>query len=587
VTYKRALLSRVSERPRIVGSVLFELAAYSLCLFWLFSSTIESMVAIWWRSDTYSHGFLIAPISAWLIWRQRHRLEGLTTDIYWPALLGVMVAGFIWLVGQLVDALVVQQFALVLLWICGVVHLLGIRVSKPLSFALLFLFFMVPVGEDLVGPMMNFTADFTVWLVKLSGIPVYREGLFFSLPSGNWSVVEACSGVRYLIASFCLGCLYAYLTFQRLSKRLLFVLLALLVPVLANGLRAYGIVMIGHLSDMSLATGVDHLIYGWLFFGLVMLALFSIGALFSDRSTSATDLNQQTQGLAHQQAEAVGDLRLSMEWGKERTLASVLLLLLLILWPLLADRIDARPLPVAQGTLQAPLQVLSQSTLQASFQVSLEERLLAPLKHEDTDSSVVRPPPQWQISALANETWRPASFARDKARVLALEEQEQSKNQILLIEQGYEREQVRLTLFVRHYLSQESGRELITSANRLLSAEQRQWRITTHQTRRVQIAQQTWSMQQAVIKKAGDARLVWSWYQIGGWNTGNHYWAKLLEVYQRLSFGSRGASEITLLLNMEAGEPDNLETAQVELMEFMQQALPSLTRSLEQAELRP
>jgi len=276
-----------------------------------------------------------------------------------------------------------------------------------------------------------------------------------------------------------------------------------------------------------------------------------------------------------------------MEWGKERTLASVLLLLLLILWPLLADRIDARPLPVAQGTLQSPLQVLSQSTLQASSQVSLEERLLAPLQHEDTDSSVVRPPPQWQISALANETWRPASFARDKARVLALEEQEQSKNQILLIEQGYEREQVRLTLFVRHYMSQESGRELITSANRLLSAEQRQWRITTHQTRRVELAQQTWSVQQAVIKKAGDARLVWSWYQIGGWNTGNNYWAKLLEVYQRLSFGSRGASEITLVLNLEAHEPENLETAQIELMEFMQQALPSLTRSLEQAELRP
>jgi len=574
VTYKWALLSRVSERPRIAWSVLFELAAYSLCLFWLFSSTIESMVAIWWRSDTYSHGFLIAPISAWLIWRQRHRLEDLTTDIYWPALLGVMVAGFIWLAGQLVDALVVQQFALVLLWICGVVHLLGIRVSKPLAFALLFLFFMVPVGEDLVGPMMQFTADFTVWLVKLSGIPVYREGLFFSLPSGNWSVVEACSGVRYLIASFCLGCLYAYLTFQRLCKRLLFVLLALLVPVLANGLRAYGIVMIGHLSDMSLATGIDHLIYGWLFFGLVMLALFSIGALFRDTGPDAAEQYSPPSDIADRQAVSTSGLRL-VRWGRERLLGSVILLLLLAFWPLLADRIDARPQPVAQGALQAPLHE------------SLQELRQMQLPQLSSNSPALRPADQWQASAMPKGHWRPASFSRDLALISESGKKKPDGAQILLLEQGYRREQLRLSLFVRHYMSQAPGRELITSANRLLALEQRQWRLLARQTHRLELAKQAWSVEQSLIKAADRKKLVWSWYQIGGWNTGNHYWAKLLEVYQRLSFGSRGASEITLVLNMEAGEPDNLETAQVELMEFMQQALPPLTRSLEQAELRP
>ena len=71
------------------------------------------------------------------------------------------------------------------------------------------------MGEDLVPPMMDLTAATTVWLVKLTGIPVYREGLYFTLPSGDWSVVEACSGVRYLIASFTLGLLYAHLSYRR------------------------------------------------------------------------------------------------------------------------------------------------------------------------------------------------------------------------------------------------------------------------------------------------------------------------------------------------------------------------------------
>jgi EpsI family protein len=63
-----------------------------------------------------------------------------------------------------------------------------------------------------------------------------------------------------------------------------------LVPVLANGLRAYMIVMIGHLSGMELATGVDHLIYGWLFFGLVMFVMFWIGSYWrEDTDTPAVD----------------------------------------------------------------------------------------------------------------------------------------------------------------------------------------------------------------------------------------------------------------------------------------------------------
>ena len=91
-------------------------------------------------------------------------------------------------------------------------------------------------------------------------------------------MVEACSGVRYLIASVMVGTLFAYLTYQSLARRIAFVAVSFLVPVLANWLRAYMIVMLGHLSGNKLAVGVDHLIYGWVFFGVVMLLMFWIGA---------------------------------------------------------------------------------------------------------------------------------------------------------------------------------------------------------------------------------------------------------------------------------------------------------------------
>ncbi|UUZ51375.1 exosortase [Massilia sp. B-10] len=105
-----------------------------------------------------------------------------------------------------------------------------------------------------------------------------RNGTHFELPTGNWSVVEACSGVRYLISSVTIGCLYAYLTYRSKLRRAVFIAASIVVPVIANGLRAYMIVMIGHTSNMALATGVDHLIYGWIFFGIVMFIMFWIGS---------------------------------------------------------------------------------------------------------------------------------------------------------------------------------------------------------------------------------------------------------------------------------------------------------------------
>ncbi len=155
-----------------------------------------------------------------------------------------------------------------------------------IAFPLAFLFLGVPFGEAFLPRLMDWTAEFTVGALRLSGIPVYREGNFFAIPSGQWSVVEACSGLRYLIASLTVGALFAYLNYQRMRKRVLFVALSIVVPVLANFLRAYMIVMIGHLSNMKLAVGVDHFLYGWVFFGIVIGLLFWLGSFWRDPAPS-------------------------------------------------------------------------------------------------------------------------------------------------------------------------------------------------------------------------------------------------------------------------------------------------------------
>lgn len=247
-----------------------------------FYPTWASIVSIWERSETFAHGYLVVPISLWLIWLRRENFRDLRPSFSWLAVFFVLGCGFLWLVADLVSVLVIRQWAVVGILVGGIWAVLGNRTAGQMLFPLLFLFLMVPFGEEFIPWLMDFTADFVVGMLRLTGISVYREGTFFTLSSGNWSVVEGCSGLRYLIASFTLGTVYAYLNYNSLIKRSVIMVASFLVPIIANGFRAYMIVMIGHLSSMKLATGVDHIIYGWVFFGLVMLLMFYVGSFWQD-----------------------------------------------------------------------------------------------------------------------------------------------------------------------------------------------------------------------------------------------------------------------------------------------------------------
>ncbi len=257
--------------------------------------SVVSMVQTWERSGTYAHGFVVFPVSAWLIWRQRAALALVTPRPFLPGALMLGVLSCVWLVGWLTTIQTFQEFALVasvpiLIW-----TILGNRAAYTIGAPLAFMLFAWPFGEFLVPPMIDWTADFAVSALRVTGIPVYREGNNFVIPSGSWSVVDACSGIRYLIASFYAGCIFAALNYRSVKRRLLFLGFCTLVPILANWIRAYLIVLIGYLSDNRIATGIDHVIYGWIFFGLVMAIVFYIGMRFSDVKIDAPSAPSSTQ----------------------------------------------------------------------------------------------------------------------------------------------------------------------------------------------------------------------------------------------------------------------------------------------------
>jgi exosortase A len=270
-------LSRLQPRWAAFIAGLLVLAVLAI-----FHETTLDMYSIWMRSGTFTHCLLVLPISAWLMWERRAALKAVG---FVPAALPLLFlagAAVLWVMGEAVSAAVVSHFSLAFMVIALVWLVWGHRAAWLAIFPLAFILFAVPFGEFLTPMLMQYTAKFTVMLVRASGVPVYQEGMSFVIPSGRWSVVEACSGIRYLIASVMVGVLFAYLNYRSTRRRIYFVLAALIVPLIANWLRAYLIVMLGHLSGNKLAVGADHLVYGWVFFGLVIGVLFWVGSLWRE-----------------------------------------------------------------------------------------------------------------------------------------------------------------------------------------------------------------------------------------------------------------------------------------------------------------
>ncbi|MCX7274473.1 MAG: exosortase A [Burkholderiales bacterium] len=295
----------ISLPPKPAPAVLAAALAFAVttaAMVLLFLPSWQSMASIWWNNETYTHGMLVPLVTAWLIWRERAAVAGMTpkpTRLTLPVLLP---CGAAWLVAYLAGINSVQHFAVVAMLPCLFVLFFGWRIAWKLAFPLAFLFFAVPFGEFLMPWLMDRTADFTVLALQVSGVPVLRDGRNFVLPSGRWSVVEACSGLRYLLAAIPLAMLYAYLSFRSMRTRALYVGIVVLVALVANWMRAYLIVMLGHLSSMKLAAGVDHLIYGWLFFGIVLGGAFWFGSLLPDLPVTGRSRSRRRRRTADAEA---------------------------------------------------------------------------------------------------------------------------------------------------------------------------------------------------------------------------------------------------------------------------------------------
>lgn len=499
-----------------VGAWIAVVVAF-LAPFLFYFGTAKSIVAVWNSSETFAHGYIILPISLWLIWRRRANFVVMQPTPWWPALGLVLLVGLGWLLARMGEVQVAMQYAFVAMLPVIGLAVLGRRLAWSLAFPLLFLLMAVPFGEIFIDPLISFTADFTVRALQMTGIPVLRNGTRFEIPTGSWSVVEACSGVRYLISSVTLGWLYAYLTYRSTTRRALFMLVAVLVPVVANGLRAYMIVMIGHLSSMQFAVGVDHLIYGWVFFGLVMFLMFWIGGFWrQDQPDDAVAVTASG-----------GTLHLSdITAGKYASVTTMVLAALACtaIWPLAAhysDRANYNPKPVRLGdiaTTWAPVAAFS--------------------------------------------TWTPHFAPADAtlSRVFG---------------QPGITEPSPVALSILYYRNQRNGKAVISSTNRLVEQDST-FHVLHPVLRNETIGLNTLALRESTVSSSAGTILIWYCYWIDGQFIASNYGGKLVQAKAKLLM--RGDDGSALILSAPyLGDADQ---ARRSMRAFLGTNLPAIEAAL-------
>jgi exosortase A len=392
--------SRVVTWPFALVVFLSGLLALALA----FTAEGAAAIATWENSTAYNHCWLVLPVAAWLAWTRRHQLFGLRPSPTPLAAVGALLASCAWLVSERLGVMEGRQLAVIGMVWCLFLGVFGWRIAGAQAGPLLYLVFLVPFGAFLVPTLQRFTAWFIVSGLEWISIPHYHDDLVIEIPEGTFLVAEACAGLRFVVAALAFGAVYALAMFRSPWRRLAVMVLALVVPVVANGVRAFGIVLLGHVLGSAEAAAADHLLYGWVFFSLIILLLVVAGLPF--REDTFPDVPQNTA----QKKPTFGPASIvfSAVICCSLSLAAPALAIALdrvsppqVVAPLLSAPAECRAIETGQkflcGTVKLSATVLAFSPRTTWSKVSGERRRLSGEDDEAVTFNVISPSAIWHV----------------------------------------------------------------------------------------------------------------------------------------------------------------------------------------------
>ncbi len=261
---------------------LWYLVLFGILAVLLYSSTLIELAALWARNEDYNHGFLIIPVSAYLVWQRRRQL--MRQPLH-SSPLGLMVLSLwavFYLLGVGAQILMFECCSLIMFLLGALLFTAGVRFTRVVLFPVVFLVLMVPIPAEvytlLTAPLQAVTTGLSAHILNLIDIPVLREGNLIHLPNYSMQVVVACSGIRSLLSIVALSLLMGYLLFTSNVERALLLSLSVPVAMIGNILRITAAGFIVYRFSPGMAEGFPHTMAGLVTFILSFVLL--LGGVF-------------------------------------------------------------------------------------------------------------------------------------------------------------------------------------------------------------------------------------------------------------------------------------------------------------------
>lgn len=250
----------------------------------LYGDILIKWGAALWNDDNYSHGLLIPFVSLYVLKKRLPELRQSNTVPWSPGVI-ICIAGLLLLsFGYVGGELFTKRFSLIVVLYGLILFLEGKEIASLLRFPVWILFFAVPLPYVLYNmiafPLKLLASKIAVFLLSIYGMPTFRDGNIIHLSHTTLEVVDACSGIRSLMTLITLAFFLGCMMHKNLILRLLVMVLAVPVAVLANAAR---VALNGILSSYNPAwsQGFWHELSGWLVFACSFIFLWGISYLFT------------------------------------------------------------------------------------------------------------------------------------------------------------------------------------------------------------------------------------------------------------------------------------------------------------------
>ncbi len=278
----------------------FLIVAFIIC----YLPTLSGLFDIWLNDGDYAYALLIPLISAYVIWKRRHPIVNAPISTCWIGGVFFFVFFIISVYGILGSSPSAVRPAIPLIILALTLFCFGREIFKILAFPLSLLIFMIPlptlIQTRLGVPLQLISTKFGELILRLSGVTVFVEGNVIDLGVTQLQIVDACSGLRFILPLLALGFIFVNFFERTRWKQIVLVISAVPIAIIVNALRIGITGFLAQNLSPELADGFFHGFSGWLIFILALLMLIIMFYILRILFPTSPDVNASVFSDKHQ-----------------------------------------------------------------------------------------------------------------------------------------------------------------------------------------------------------------------------------------------------------------------------------------------